>query len=611
MINTIFILKQFQKFHKHCAVVFGKRLANGIFSFWVAVFAFLAVPSFSAENTPTSEQISSYMAGRIKELSKDYSGAAEHYKELIANDPENPFLLNEGLIVFIADGDWSSAVSAADKLDKAGAQSFFAANTLIATELMQENYFDVISRVDQFETSIGHDLPPIVRGWANIGAQEIDAADNYFNSETKGNADLHRLHWALALALNGNFEAAEEEFVELANSKDRPGSVFDQLITAWVQTLVQLERDEEALQLIAEVVPRINRRTAQTLLLNLSDRISNEEQVDYEIVSKPAHGLSKYYSALARDLVDDNDGDLKAAILFARLAQMLNPENTEIIYELASYFIIDGNNEVAIELLDQISITDPLYIDAQFSKSESLRTLEGQSNEAIEILINLIEENPDNIELKMTLGSYRIEDKDYLLAKELFEEAVQLLVANAPETEDENIRRDYFTSRWRPIYMKAVANERLGNWEEAKSGLILAADYSDGLHQVLNYLGYSMLIYGDDVLEAEKLIRRALEADPENAAYIDSLGWAQFLQGKYQEALPNLEKAVRLMPNTAEVIDHLGDVYWKVGREREAVFQWKRALLFEDENIDKDKVQRKIEIGLDRVLEEETASPDS
>ena len=61
------------------------------------------------------------------------------------------------------------------------------------------------------------------------------------------------------------------------------------------------------------------------------------------------------------------------------------------------------------------------------------------------------------------------------------------------------------------------------------------------------------------------------------------------------------------MPNVAAVIDHLGDVYWKVGREREAEFQWQRALLFEDENVDFQRVERKLSIGLDKVLEEEAA----
>ena len=55
--------------------------------------------------------------------------------------------------------------------------------------------------------------------------------------------------------------------------------------------------------------------------------------------------------------------------------------------------------------------------------------------------------------------------------------------------------------------------------------------------------------------------------------------------------------------------DHLGDVYWAVGRTREARFQWHRALSFEPEEEDAERIRRKLEVGLDVVLEEEGAPP--
>jgi len=55
------------------------------------------------------------------------------------------------------------------------------------------------------------------------------------------------------------------------------------------------------------------------------------------------------------------------------------------------------------------------------------------------------------------------------------------------------------------------------------------------------------------------------------------------------------------------VNDHLGDVYWKVGRFREAEFQWKRALSFDPEEAEAERIRRKLEVGLDVVLEEEAS----
>jgi hypothetical protein len=57
------------------------------------------------------------------------------------------------------------------------------------------------------------------------------------------------------------------------------------------------------------------------------------------------------------------------------------------------------------------------------------------------------------------------------------------------------------------------------------------------------------------------------------------------------------------------VTDHLGDIYWQVGRKREAQFQWRRALSFDPDDKEKPRIQRKIEVGLDQVLQEEKAAP--
>jgi Flp pilus assembly protein TadD len=93
---------------------------------------------------------------------------------------------------------------------------------------------------------------------------------------------------------------------------------------------------------------------------------------------------------------------------------------------------------------------------------------------------------------------------------------------------------------------------------------------------------------------------------------VDSLGWVLFRLGRPEEALVQMERAVSLMPVDPVVNDHLGDVYWAVGRRLEAKFQWRRALSFEPET-EKEaaRIRRKLEVGLDVVLQEEGAAPQS
>jgi hypothetical protein len=70
-----------------------------------------------------------------------------------------------------------------------------------------------------------------------------------------------------------------------------------------------------------------------------------------------------------------------------------------------------------------------------------------------------------------------------------------------------------------------------------------------------------------------------------------------------------MERAAELMPTDPGINDHLGDVLWAVGRKTEARFQWHRALSFDPEPEDAERMRRKLEIGLDAVLDEEGAEP--
>ncbi|MCK4713214.1 MAG: tetratricopeptide repeat protein, partial [Marinosulfonomonas sp.] len=127
--------------------------------------------------------------------------------------------------------------------------------------------------------------------------------------------------------------------------------------------------------------------------------------------------------------------------------------------------------------------------------------------------------------------------------------------------------------------------------------------------QVLNYLGYSLLEKNIKLDEALQMIERAVSAVPNDGYITDSLGWALYRLRRFEEAVGYMERAAELMPVDPIVNDHLGDALWAVGRKLEAEFQWRRAMSFEPEEEDAKRIRRKLEVGLDVVLEEEGAEP--
>lgn len=100
-----------------------------------------------------------------------------------------------------------------------------------------------------------------------------------------------------------------------------------------------------------------------------------------------------------------------------------------------------------------------------------------------------------------------------------------------------------------------------------------------------NYLGYMWVERGENLADAEKLILRALAAEPENGAYIDSLGWLYFKQGKYSDALVELLRSAELLPQPDPVVfEHIGDAYHQLGRNPEALLYWQKAITLDPEN---------------------------
>jgi Flp pilus assembly protein TadD len=109
-----------------------------------------------------------------------------------------------------------------------------------------------------------------------------------------------------------------------------------------------------------------------------------------------------------------------------------------------------------------------------------------------------------------------------------------------------------------------------GDFEQAERiyRKVLALDPDNAI--ALNNYGYLLAERGVRLDEAERMIRKALQLKPNEPAFLDSLGWVYFQRGNYRQALPYLERAAKMRPDDAEVRYHLGMVYWRLGNRSAA-----------------------------------------
>jgi len=165
------------------------------------------------------------------------------------------------------------------------------------------------------------------------------------------------------------------------------------------------------------------------------------------------------------------------------------------------------------------------------------------------------------------------EIKDYPKSVMSFEEAYLVSQSNP----NVRLESDFF-------FYYGAACERNGEFERAvnlfKKAIELNPDYADAY----NYLGYMYADKGINLEESLKLIEKAISYEPNNGAFIDSLGWIYYRLGQYDRALLELQKAVELIKDDAVVFEHLGDVYNKLGKPDQAATQYQRAYQHDPKN---------------------------
>ncbi len=163
-------------------------------------------------------------------------------------------------------------------------------------------------------------------------------------------------------------------------------------------------------------------------------------------------------------------------------------------------------------------------------------------------------------------------------------------------------------------FLRGANFEREKRYPEAEEQFkkVLASDPEHA--SALNYLGYMLADQNLKLDEALGYIKKAVDLDPTNGAYLDSLGWAYFRLGKYELAEDNLLKASQKINTDPTVHDHLGDLYQKTGRLKLAATNWERALTEWNRSIaaevdpaDQARVQQKLDSAKMKLAKEEGA----
>ena len=534
-----------------------------------------------------------YLAARQARFAGDFEAAAKYFGRAIEADPQNPQLLENAVLANMSLADFDRAGELADRMREAGlTQSRLADMARLVRDARGENYDAILKAVNE-QRGVGPLADGVIEAWAELGRGDMSGAIVAFDEAAKmqGLAEFATYHKAMAMASVGDFESAGallDAETAGAMQMNRRG------IIARAQILGQLDRQSEAVTLIDDAFGD----TLDPELARLRETLAAGNTPEFTHVRTARDGMAEVFYTLALMMGTENGADL--ILLHSRMAEYIRPGFTDAILLSAEILEDMGQHELAVETYAQVPQDDPAYHAAELGRVAALRA-QDQIDAAERVLHQLEETNGDLPVVHTTLG-------DLLRQQGRYEEAAKAYT-RAIDLSGEIGEREWFL-----FYVRGTMYERTGDWGAAEADFRRALDLNPGQPQVLNYLGYSMVEKRENLDEALGMIEQAIEAQPEAGYIIDSLGWALYRLGRYDEAVGHMERAAELMPVDPVVNDHLGDVYWAVGRKLEAEFQWKRALSFAlwegaTEEVDPDRIRRKLEVGLDQVLAEEGAPP--
>ena len=535
-----------------------------------------------AESEPTG-LAASYLSALHAQATSDPAAAADFFDQALTIDPGNRNMMFRAFFQKAQAGDIEGALPYA-RLAYADRPSLSIAPLLLAVDHFSKGEFQEAQTLIEGisgRSTIDRSLP-LLQAWARAPTMSHTEALSSL-SPYEGRKDWRVLSATMSAMLNefyGREEAALVYYRALAAAVDNQPLSILRLAT---NGLHRLGQSDEA---IAAVAAFREKRGDSALWDGYLNQYKDPDQTPPKLTAQMGMAEALYAITRIRMSSARRSSGLQLAIVYAHMALYLNPDLDVLRREVADAMSARQQYQPANAMLRAIGPKDPGYLIAQLRLAENLER-EDRTDEAIDMLEDLARRRPNLPEPLITVG-------DILRNRERFDEAVDVYdraFSRYPGGEPEG---------WALFYTRGMALERAQEWRRAEKDFKKALQLSPEQAQVLNYLGYSWLDRGENVAEARRMIELAVGQRPEDGYIVDSLGWAMFLMGEYEDAVVQLERAVTLKTSDPTINEHLGDAYWKVSRETEARFQWRRALSMEPDEEQADGLRTKLQRGLAR-----------
>jgi len=528
----------------------------------VALTACAAANPGAASDPAAGDAYGSFLAARYADAQQDSAAASHYYGMALAADPGNQALIDEGFIAAVLSGSKQAQILAPQVTGNA------LAIMLLGNQAALNG--DFAGAQAQYEL-LPHDslsslLQPLLIAWAKAGAG--DPADALAELEPLANGSPFGAVYILNAALIADQANDMKDAVELYGAADAgdqsPNLRIAQIMASWKARQGDIVSARTILEEMAATHPAL-----------ASAQPTREAKIAAPVLSSATDGLAEAYLSIAGALNQPSQTLLQ--VTFLRFALSLRPDLAAARLLLANVQSgaedtdpkapppTDNQLAQALATLQPIPDTDPLYAPAAMQEANLLAAL-NQPAQAVALLNHLLALQPGNIDAMESAGDILRGNNQYSDAIPYYDKALAALPKPPPP------------AAWSLYYDRAICNDQNGDWTAAEPDLQTALNLSPNQPYVLNYLGYTWALKGENLAKAQAMLQQAVGLDPNEGAIVDSLGFVNLKEGDTPEALKLLTQAVEMDPDDAEVNAHLGDAFYAAGLRLQADYQWQRAL---------------------------------
>ncbi len=504
---------------------------------------------------PTDRQ-SFLMVGRLYQIKGERDKAADIYKKFLGVEPGSEEGVTALAKLHMDAGNYKEAVELLENFVKQRPDSDSAFQTL------GEAYSDLqeyAKAADAYKRA--GELDPDNVEIKKALAQALFLANDFDNAAKKyedlvktepedgvarlrlGQIYRHQMKYDLA---RQNLEKANQAF---------PDSIEIQF------NLVLLDRDEGRLEDALKLANELLKKTEKA-----NGRYTEAEKQNRRVF------------LINQAILNQTLGNYNEAVrTFTEVKSLTNEKDGRVDALIVETYRLAKNLDKALQQTDQALLETPGSRQLRMLRAD-LVAEKGRVDEGIKALQQLQKGNEEDLDILSAMVSVFQRAKRFDDAQNVLNRAVQR-----------------FPNEEQVHFLQGSLYEKQKKYGDAEKAFRKALEIQKDDPAVLNYLGFMLADRGIRLEEAVSMIQKAVQADPTNGAYLDSLGWVYFKLNRLDRAEEYLKKAIIFLNTDSNIHDHLGDLYFKTKRYDEARTEWNKTLQLSTEQEEIDRVKKKLD----------------